>query len=182
MSDDKEYLDNLVKERYATQAIQKLHRKPLAISICRQVALLDTLELDLASLEDKIKDAKDSDEVNDLNAFKEKLVTRLEEVKKDTIDGVLYPLTYREANDVKAFVTEALVHFDTFKFDTSVKMARIIAEEKFATVFFVLKRKDSKAQYFQTLDEVCTIDDVTLISIYNTWYDHFVLSDEEIKN
>ena len=180
--DEKDFVDGLAKEQEATKAYQKLHRKPLEISVNRQLAVVETLERNIVVLEqsleglDEPKKAEIQKQITELNA-------ELIKLDADKIEGILTPLTYRDVNDIKAAITEAVVHFKEYKFEMNVVMARIAAEERYMTVFCALKRKDDPTRrYFDTLEDVAEIDETAIYVLYSRWEQHFVLTDSELKN
>lgn len=179
----KELVESLVKDQMTTRAMQKLSRGPLHVTVSRHALTLDALESQLALYEDAIKDAKDSDTQKKLEEEKSQLKEEISKLDADRIEGILTPLTYRDINDIKAAVTEAVIHFQEYKFDPEVILSRIVAEEKFMTVFCALKSLNNpKERYFKTLDEIAQFDEMTIFDLYRKWEDHFVLSDDEIKN
>ena len=92
-------------------------------------------------------------------------------------------MTYRDVNDIKAAITEAVVHFQEYKFDMDVIMARVAAEERYMTVFCALKCKENPSKrYFATLEDVAAVEEATIYRLYNRWEQHFVLTDTELKN
>lgn len=181
--EEKKFIEELVKDQPATKALQKLNRKPLEISVYRHTSLVGDYEKALALIDEQIPNAKDNDVLKELEETKKEVLKKLEDVEKDKIEGVLTPLLYRDMQDIKAAVTEAVVHFQEYKFDIEVIMARVIAEERYMTVFCALKRKDNPSKrYFTSLEEIVLMDDATIFDIYKRWEDHFVLTVDELKN
>lgn len=184
VSQDAEFLDNLVKDRVATQAITKLGREELPIRVYRHTSRVQAIEIELSEIDKRLTSSKLPEK--DKKVLEDRKAQLDEDLKKQDakiIEGVLTPLNYRDINDIKAAATEALVHFKEYKFDTPVVMARMVAEERYMTVFCALKKKESKSErYFKNLDEIALIDDETIFDIYDKWEKHFVLTDDELKN
>lgn len=178
-----DFLDQLVKQNSTTNAMQKLDRKPLKVSVYRHTPFVQQLEEELSLIEESLKkDTKDSIKEK-LNNRKLAVEKKLKEAENDKIEGQLTFLTYRDINDVKAAVTEAAMHFEEYNFDPGVKLSRIVAEERYMTVFCALKCTDNdKKRYFKSLEDIAQIDDVTIFDIYEKWEKHFVLTEEELKN
>lgn len=180
---EKEVLDQLIKEQGATKAIQKLNRTSHSVSAYRHTSLVQEIELRLGQLDERLKDTKDSETEASLKAEVKELEERLALEDKDKIEGVLTPLSWRDINNIKAFITEAVLDFNEFNFDPAVKIARMIAEERYATVFLCLKKKDNpKVRYFDTLEDVAVIEEETINDIYSTWEKYFVVTEDELKN
>ena len=180
--EEKDFVDGLVKEQNVTNALQKLHRKPLAVSVYRHMSLVDALEAEVCAAEEAIpqlSEDKKAEAQTRITAIK----TELDKLETDRITGLLGPLTYRDVNDIKAAITEAVVHFQEYKFDMNIIMARISAEERYMTVFCVLKKKDNPMQrYFATLEDVAAVEEATIYHLYKQWEQHYVLTDTELKN
>jgi len=180
--DEKIFVDGLVKEQSSTYAIQKLYRKPLPVSVYRHTSLVEALEAKAVELEEAFKQLDGADKIEAQKNLNE-LKSELDKLEADKIEGVLSPLTYRDVNDIKAAITEAVIHFQEYKFDMNVIMARIAAEERYMTVFCALKKKDSPSnRFFDTLDDVAGMEEATIYHLYNLWERHFVLTDSELKN
>lgn len=179
----KEFLNDVVKNQDVTRAIVKLGKKVLPVNIHRHVSLVKAIKDDLAKIPEILKDETNEKIKADLETLKVKREEALAKEEKDRIEGVLTTLTYRDMNDIKAAVTEALIHFSDYNFDTNVKMARVVAEERYMTVFCALKRSDDPTKkYFSTLEELSQVEDETLFELYDLWFKTFVLTDSEIKN
>ena len=180
--EEKAFVETLKKEQVVTTALQKLHRKPFSISVYRHVSLVEALEAELCSIEEAIPQLDESKKA-EAQKRRDELNVELAKLEADKIEGVLTPLTYRDINDIKAAITEAVVHFQEYKFDMDVTMARVAAEERYMTVFCVLKSTtDTSKRYFATLEDVAAIDEATIYLLYNRWEQHFVLTDTELKN
>lgn len=180
---EKEFIDGLIKEQPVTRAFQKLNREPLEISVYRHTSSIQDLESELALIDEALSKVKEDSDKATLVAQKEKVEADLKRLEKDKIEAVLTKLTYRDINDIKAAVTEAVLHFQEFNFDQNVMITRIVAEERFMTVFCALKHKDKPGQrYFASLEEIAQLDDMTVFDLYNKWESHFVLTDDELKN
>lgn len=180
---EKEFIDGLVKEQPVTKAFQKLNREPLEISVYRHTSSIQDLESELALIDEALSKVKEDSDKATLVAQQEKVKKELTKLEEDKIDGVLTKLTYRDINDIKAAVTEAVLHFQEYNFDQNVMITRIVAEERFMTVFCALKKKNNHNQkYFANLEEIAQVDDVTIFDLYNKWEAHYVLTDDEIKN
>ena len=179
----KEFIDDLIKEKPLTRSFQKLSRESVEVNVCRHRSASDAAENNLALLTEALNTA-DTDETKKF--IQDKINSLSEEVKKlesGRIEGVLTYLTYRDVNDIKASVTEAVLHFKDYNFDPDVIMSRIIAEERFMTVFCALKKKDNPSQrYFRTLDEIALVDELSIFELYDLWERNFVLTDDELKN
>jgi hypothetical protein len=178
-----EAMNKLVKDAQVTQALTKLNQTSLEISVYRHTSLVQSLEMELQLIEEELQRAKDSDTKKSLEERKNLIKPKLEEAMSSKIEGILTPLKYRDINDIKAAVTEAVVHFNEYNFDNEVKLSRIIAEERYMTVFCALKKKESiRLKYFNNLEEIALCDDLTISDIYEQWAKHFVLTNEELKN
>jgi hypothetical protein len=183
VDENEKALDKLAKDRIVTQALKKLNQTPLEISAYRHTSLVQSLELELQLIDEELQTSLDSNTKKSLEERKNLVKSKLEEVASDKIEGVLTPLTYRDINDIKAAVTEAVLHFNKYNFDNEVKLSRIIAEERYMTVFCALKRKGNlRDKYFDALEDIALCDDLTISDIYEKWERHFVLSEEELKN
>lgn len=183
--DNQKEIDNLkqiVADKYATNAIRKLNREPFKISVHRHLSLVEQLQDELDAIEVKLQDTKDEKIRDQVTKYKDQVATKLKECKDNKIEGYLTTLTYRDVNDIKAAVTEAVVHFDTYNFDPEIKLARVIAEERYMTVFCALKESDKRTKIFRTLEDIANVDDATIFEIYDLWEQEFVLTDTEIKN
>lgn len=181
--DKKEFLNEMVKNQDVTKAIVKLGKKQLPVNIYRHVSLVKSIKDDLAKIPDILKEETNEKIKADIVALQQKHEASLAREEKDKIEGVLTTLTYRDINDIKAAVTEALIHFSDYNFDTNVKMARVVAEERYMTVFCALKRSDDPSKkYFSNLEELSQVEDETLFALYDLWFNNFVLTDSEIKN
>lgn len=179
----KRLVESLLKDQIATRAYQKLNRPPLEVNVYRHSSSVEALQNQLSLFNERLEDVKDETIKQDLNKKKQFAEEQLAKLEKDKIDGYLVPLTWRDLNDIKAAVTEAIVHFSEYKFDSDVQLVRIAAEERFMTVFCALKQKDDKkTRFFKSLEEIAEIDDLTIFDLYQKWEDHFVLTDKEIKN
>lgn len=179
----KEFIESLVKEQPVTRAFNKLNKAPLEVSVYRHTSAVQALEDELLLIDEAMSDCKDDKLKEQLLNRKSKTEEEIKKLEADRIEGVLTHLTYRDVNDIKAAVTEAVVHFREYKFDPEVVMARIVAEERFMTVFCCLKKKDDvHSRYFKSLDDIAQMDELTVFDIYNKWEKHFVLTEEELKN
>jgi hypothetical protein len=179
---DKEFVESLVKEQGTTKAFQKLHRGPLLVSVYRHTSVIESLEKELIFIEDAMTKAAELEKVK-LEERKSTIAEELKKLEADTIEGVLTTLTYRDINDIKASVTEAVLHFKEYNFDIDVVMSRIAAEERYMTIFCALKQAgNTSVRYFKSLEEIAAIDDFTIFDLYNKWEKQFVLTDEELKN
>jgi hypothetical protein len=176
-----EFLESLVKDQTVTRAIQKLNREPLKVSVYRHTSVIEALERESALIKDALTQIKENNDEAKLKQRLAEIESELDKVEKDTIDGVLTQLTYRDINDIKAAVTEALVHFKDYNFDLEVIMTRVIAEERYMTVFCALKTLSGQ-RYFKSLDEIALVEDSTIFALYDKWEKHFVLTDDELKN
>jgi hypothetical protein len=182
-AESKELIEGLLKEQTATRAIQKLNRKSIEISVYRHASLVDELAVELSRLNDELTQDIANESRSLIETKKSVIEDRLKELEKDKIEGVLTTLTYRDINDIKAAVTEALVHFKRYDFDLDVIMSRVVAEERYMTVFCALKQKgNTSIPYFSKLEDIAEIDDITIFDIFKKWEDHFVLSADELKN
>jgi hypothetical protein len=180
--EDKAFVDGLVKEQAVTNALQKLHKKPFLVNVYRHTSLVEALETELFSIEEAMPKLDESEKVK-AQARAEEAKAELIKLEADSIEGILSPLTYRDVNDIKAAITEAVVHFQEYKFNIDIVMARVAAEERYMTVFCVLKKKENpNRRYFDTLEDVAAIEEATIYSLYNRWEQHFVLTDTELKN
>ena len=180
--EEKEFVDSLVKEQAVTNALQKLHKKPFPISVYRHTSLVEALESEQFALSEAMPKLDEAKKVESLKRF-EDITAELVKLETDNIEGILSPLTYRDVNDIKAAITEAVVHFQEYKFDMEIVMARIAAEERYMTVFCALKRKENpNKRYFDTLEDVAAVEEATIYQLYNRWEQHFVLTDTELKN
>jgi len=180
---EKEFLDGLVKDQPVTRAMQKLTREPLAISVYRHTPKIEAMESELAIVDSALANVKDESDKVKIEERKKQLEAELKTLENDKIEGILTPLTYRDVNDIKAAVTEAIIHFQEYKFDPEVVMSRVVAEERFMTVFCALKSKDNRnVRYFSSLDDIAMMDEMTIFDLYNKWEQHFVLTDTELKN
>ena len=179
----KKLVDSLFKEKIATKAYQKLNNPPLEVSVYRHTSSVETLQDNVLRIEEQLGEVKNEKQKEVLNKKKQFAEEQLKEFEKDKIEGVLFPLTWRDLNDVKAAVTEAIVHFSRYNFDPDVQLVRIAAEERYMTVFCALKQKgDKTTKYFKSLDEIAQMDEMTIFDLYNRWEKQFILTDEEIKN
>lgn len=180
--EEKEFVDGLVKEQSVTNALQKLHKKPFLISVYRHTSLVEALETELFTLEEAMPKLDEAEKAK-AKARSEEAKAELSKLEVDCIEGILSPLTYRDVNDIKAAITEAVIHFQEYKFEMDVVMARIAAEERYMTVFCVLKKRDNpNRRYFDTLEDVAAVEEATIYRLYNRWEQHFVLTDNELKN
>lgn len=178
---NRELVNSLVKEQPITRAIQKLNRKPLKVSVYRHLSLVGALEEQALDLEQALA-AKDESNKTEIQARIDETKANLEKLDADKIDGYLTHLTYRDINDIKAAVTEAIIHFQEYGFDMNVIMARVTAEERFMTVFCALKQaSDPATRYFSKLDDIAELDEATVFDLYSKWEQHFVLSEDEVK-
>jgi len=190
--EDKELLDGLLRSQIASNAIKKLNNKSLKISVYRHTAQVQATERELVQIDDALakvtKETKGSksgnpDVFKTLETGKKSLEENLKKHDNDKIEGILTPLSYRDIMNIKAAATEAVADFKTFKFDPAVALASLVREERFMTVFCALKRlDDSETRYFEELENIALVDDDTIFSIYKKWEDHFVLTEEELKN
>ncbi|TDI97023.1 MAG: hypothetical protein E2O29_01955 [Deltaproteobacteria bacterium] len=179
----KKLVDSLVKEKVATKAYQKLNNPPLEVSVYRHTSSVETLQDNAIRIDEQLSEVKDEKQIKILNEKKQFAEEQLAEFEKDKIEGILLPMTWRDLNDVKAAITEAIVHFSRYKFDPDVQLIRIAAEERYMTVFCALKQKNDKTiRYFKSLEEIAQIDELTIFDLYNRWEKYFVLTDEEVKN
>jgi len=180
---DKELLDSLVQEKKSIDAFRKINAAPIPVSIYRHSSLVEALEIELGELDSALKDAPSEDRKKAIEERQVELTKRLDEQEKDKIEGILTPLTYRDINDIKAAITEAIIHFNDYNFDPEVKMARVLMEERYMTVFCSLKKKNSpKVRYFRTLDEIALVDEDTINLLHKLWENQFVLTEDELKN
>ena len=180
--EEKEFIDGLVREQAVTNAIQKLHKKPFPISVYRHTSLVEALEAEQFAISDAMPKLDEAKKAEAQKRF-EDVTAELVKLETDNIEGILSPLTYRDVNDIKAAITEAVVHFQEYKFDMEIVMARIAAEERYMTVFCALKRKENpNKRYFDTLEDVAAVEEATIYRLYNRWEQHFVLTDTELKN
>lgn len=176
-------VQSLLKDNIATKAYQKLNNPPLEVSVYRHTSSVETLQDNVIRIDEQLDEVKDEKQKEVLNNKKQFAEEQLEELEKDKIEGVMVPLTWRDLNDVKAAVTEAIVHFKEYNFDPEVQLIRIAAEERYMTVFCALRQKDNKkVRFFSSLDEIVQIDELTIMDLYRRWENHFVLTDNEIKN
>jgi len=181
-NEEKVFVDNLVKEQSITNTLQKLHRKPFLISVYRHTSLVEALETELFAIEEAMPKLDETEKAK-AQARNEEAKSELAKLEADCIEGILHPLTYRDVNDIKAAITEAVVHFQEYKFEMDVVMSRIAAEERYMTVFCALKKKDnSNKRYFDTLEDVAAVEESTIYRLYNRWEQHFVITDNELKN
>ena len=181
--ENKNFIDGLVKDQHTVRAIQKLGRGPLEVSICRHTSTIEALAGEAALIDSALAEVRNESDKVKIEARKKQVESEMAELSKDSIDGVLTHLTYRDVNDIKAAVTEAVIHFQQYNFDNEVIMSRVIAEERFMTIFCALKRKDDiTKRYFKTLDEIAIVDEMAILDMYSKWEQHFVLSDDELKN
>lgn len=179
----KKLLEGLLKDKTATKAYQKLNQSPLEVSVYRHSSSVEALQEQLSQINERLEDVRDETLKNDLNKKKQFAEERLAQFEKDKIEGYLASLTWRDLNDIKAAVTEAIVHFSEYNFDPDVQLIRIAAEERYMTVFCALKQKENKNdKFFKSLEEIAQIDELTIFDLYQKWEDHFVLTDNEIKN
>lgn len=182
-NEEQEFVDGLIKEQSVTNSLQKLHRKSLEVSVYRHMSLVDALEAEICSMEEAIPQLSEEEAKATTQKRLAELKAELAKLETDCIKGILCPLTYRDVNDIKAAITEAVVHFQEYKFDMNIIMARIAAEERYMTVFCVLKKKNNPMQrYFNTLEDVAAVEEATIYYLYNQWEKHFVLTDTELKN
>jgi hypothetical protein len=178
-----EVLNKLTKDKVVTQALKKLNQTPIEISVYRHTSLVQNLELELQLITEELAKSLSDDAKKSLEERKNLVKSKLDESVADKIEGVLTPLTYRDINDIKAAITEAVLHFNQYNFDDAVKLSRIMAEERYMTVFCALKKKTSiRHKYFDTLDDIALCDDLMINDIYEKWERHFVLTEEELKN
>jgi len=181
---EKEFLEGLVKEQPVTRAFQKLNREPMEISVYRHTSSIQALETEISLIDEALAQVKeDSDKTATLTERKTVVEASIKDLEKDKIEGVLTKLTYRDINDIKAAVTEAVIHFQEYNFDQNVMITRVVAEERFMTVFCALKKKGKpNEKYFGSLEEIAQVDDLTIFDLYNQWETHFVLTEDELKN
>lgn len=179
----KKLVDSLFKEKVATKAYQKLNNPPLEVSVYRHTSSVEALQDNILRIDEQLNEVKDEKQKKILNEKKQFAEEQLKEFEKDKIEGVLLPLSWRDLNDVKAAVTEAIVHFNEYNFDAEVQLVRVAAEERFMTVFCALRQKrDKTTRYFKSLDEIAQMDEMTIYDLYSRWEKQFILTDEEIKN
>jgi hypothetical protein len=179
---EKAFVDGLVKDQSTTVALQKLYRKPIEVKTIRHSSLVESLHSELHALDEAMPQA---DEATKAEALKRQEVLKADLVKfeADVIEGVLYPLSYRDVNDIKAAITEAILHFQEYKFDMDVVMARVAAEERYMTIFCALRQKSNPdKRYFANLEEVAAVEEPTIQELYVAWEKNFVLTDTELKN
>lgn len=179
---EKEFVSGLVKDQPTTVALKKLYKKSLEVKIVRHTSLVESLHSELHTLEEAMPQA---DEATKAEALKRQEAIKADLVKfeADVIEGVLYPLSYRDVNDVKAVITEAVLHFQEYKFEMDVIMARIAAEERYMTIFCALRQKGNPdKRYFANLEEIAAVEETTIQELYALWEKNFVLTDTELKN
>ena len=186
--ESKQLLDELTKTHAVTGATIKLNRKKLEVNVYRHTAAVQALEQELSQTSDAISKAKGKKKVDQavighLEKRQQFCEIELEKHEADRIVGVMIPLTYRDICDIKAAVTEAVMHFQKYNFEPEVQMVRIAAEEQLMTVFCALRKKDKLSQnFFADLEEIAMADDMTITDLYAKWEKHFLLTDTEIKN
>jgi len=176
------FIKGLTDEESATNAISKLNKDPIKLSVFRHTALVQQLEAGLDKIDEELKNAKSDSEKKSLNDSKKTVKKQLAKEENIKIEGYLTTITYRDVMDIKAAVTEAVVHFNRYNFDIDVKMARIVAEERYMTVFCALKKADKVTPYFAELKDIVEIDDTTIFDIYDLWDKAFVVTSDELKN
>ena len=186
--ESQQLLEELTKSHSVTKSITKLNSKKLEVNVYRHTSAVQALELELSQTTDAITKTKakkkvDPAVIDHLEKRKQFCETELEKHENDRIVGVMVPLTYRDMSDIKAAITEAVMHFQKHNFDVEVQMVRIAAEERLMTVFCALKKKDNPSQsFFKDLEEIAMADDMSMADLYAKWEKHFLLTDDEIKN
>ena len=185
---DEKFLKSLAQDAVATRAITKLSAEPKEIKVYRHASQVQALEDMLYDIDSKIDDENRQQKPNQsmldaLNKRKADVESKLKEHDENMIEGILMPLTYRDINLVKAAATEAIIDLQEHNFDHAVIMTRLIAEERYMTVFCALRQKENtRKRYFKNLEEIALSDDVTILKIYQEWENHFVISEDDIKN
>lgn len=187
-SESKQLLDDLINTHSVTNAITKLNKKSLEVNVYRHTSAVQALEQELTLTSDAITKTKSQKKVDQviLDHLEKRKKFCEEELNKhdnDRIEAIMMPLSYRDICNIKASVTEAVLAFKKFKFDSDVQMVRVAAEERLMTVFCVLRKKENPQEYyFEDLVNIALADDVTIAELYSKWEQHFVLTDTEIKN
>ena len=90
--EEKEFVDGLVKEQSVTNALQKLHRKPIAISVYRHTSLVEALETELFTIEEAMPKLDESKKI-DAQKRTEEAKAELIKLEAYCIEGILSPLT-----------------------------------------------------------------------------------------
>ena len=185
---DEKFIKDLVQGASATRAITKLNTEPKEIKVYRygsQVQILEDALYDIDShfTEENRQKNPSQKTLDALNKIKKDTEERLKKHDENMIEGILMPLKYRDINLVKAAATEAVIDLQEHNFDHAVVMTRLIAEERYMTVFCALREKDNpKQRYFKNLEEIALSDDITILNIYQEWENHFVITEDELKN
>jgi hypothetical protein len=177
------FLDDLIAEQPVTRAYQKLNREPLKVSVFKNTSAIQALEEAITRVEELIEDADGEEIKTNLKAHIEETKKELVKLEQDKLEGALTHLTYRDINDIKAAVTDAVMHLQSYKLSPETVLGRIAAEERFMTIFCAFKQKNNTSvRYFATLDDIAQVDEMTIFDLYSQWEKYFVLTDEEIKN
>jgi len=178
MATDKEKsgIENLADEAPALQAYKKLQLTHVdievpevksALSVSEEsIKLIDQLEM---SKEEKDKAKKD---------LKEKVAELLDR----KIIATLVPLSVHDIIMVRGYVAEAAKRAAAANFDEDVSMFMVAEAELCATIFYALRKRDSrKEHYFDAAEDVATLDQETKEEIGLLYRENFILTEDERK-
>ena len=175
--------DALKKEGQAIQAMSKIKKDKIEVSMNPKKYLLEHTQLELKKLEAVNTDGFTEKDIAILEQAKINYKKSIDEYANTLIDGYMVPLKYIEIQSVKNGVLEALDFGAQFNWDEGVRVKAMIREEHTLTVYFTLRKKeDITKRYYDSLEQIANEPDSAIEQLYLTYVSNFVLTEQERKN